>query len=155
MNMKKTGLMALSLVALLPVTSHAFGNPDTWTRGWGQGVSEFVITGKGQSQLLLSCEDEGTRAATITLTDTRGRQVSMDTDTAMQVKIDQQEAVDISESGSRVGENNLDFAWSQLRQGKQVTVSGTGVTPTTFALKGAREVLPEFGTHGCVSKASL
>ncbi len=155
MNMKKTGLMALSLVALLPVTSHAFGNPDTWTRGWDQGVSEFVITGKGQSQLLLSCEDGGTRAATITLTDTRGRQVSMDTDTAMQVKIDQQEAVDISESGSRVGENNLDFAWSQLRQGKQVTVSGTGVTPTTFALKGAREVLPEFGTHGCVSKASL
>nr|WP_221914640.1 hypothetical protein [Klebsiella aerogenes] len=155
MNMKKTGLMALSLVALLPVTSHAFGHHDTWTRGWGQGVSEFVITGKGQSQLLLSCEDEGTRAATITLTDTRGRQVSMDTDTALQVKIDQQEAVDISESGSRVGENNLDFAWGQLRQGKQVTVSGTGVTPTTFTLKGASEVLPEFGTHGCVSKASL
>lgn len=155
MNMKKTGLMALSLVALFPVTSHAFGDHDTWTRGRGQGVSEFVITGKGQSQLLLSCEDEGTRAATITLTDARGRQVSMDTDTAIQVKIDQQEAVDISESGSRVGENNLDFAWGQLRQGKQVTVSGTGVTSTTFALKGAREVLPEFGTHGCVSKASL
>ncbi|MBZ7631011.1 hypothetical protein [Klebsiella michiganensis] len=155
MNIKKTGLMALCLTALLPVTSHAFGNPDTWTRGWGQGVSEFVITGKGQSQLLLSCEDEGSRAATITLTDARGRQVSMDTDAELQVKIDQQEAVDISDSGSRVGENNLDFAWGQLRRGKQVTVSGTGVTPTTFTLKGAREVLPAFGTHGCVSAASV
>jgi len=151
----KTGLSALSLALLIPATSNAFGTPETWRSGWGQGVSEFVIKGKAQSQLYLACEDAGTQPATLIFTDAKGRQVSMDADATLQVKIDNHDAIDISESNSRVGENNLYFAWGQLRSGKQVTVSGSGVTPTTFTLKGARAVLPEFGTHGCVSKASL
>lgn len=154
--MNNSSLSALVLVCgLVPVMAQAFGNKDTWSSGWGQGVSEFVIKGKGQSQLYLSCEDYGSQPSTVIFTDASGHEVSMDEDKNLQVSIDGGEAIDISESGSRLGSNNLVLAWTQLRNGKQVSVSGEGVKPATFTLAGAAKVLPEFGTHGCVAKASL
>ncbi|NCF08696.1 hypothetical protein [Kosakonia sp. MH5] len=141
--------------ALVPAVAMAFGNQTTWTRGWGQGVSEFVIKGKGKSQPYLACEDDGTQPATVIFTDTTGHQASMDSDKTLQVRIDDSDPIDISESDSRGGDNNLAQAWNALRTGKQVQVTGNGVLPALFTLKGAGNVLPEFGTHGCVSKASL
>lgn len=154
--MNKSSLSALVLVCgLVPVMAQAFGNKDTWSSGWGQGVSEFVIKGKGQSQLYLSCEDYGSQPATIIFTDSNGHEVSMDEDKSLQVSIDGGALIDISESGSRVGGNNLALAWAQLRKGKQVSVTGDGVKPATFTLSGATKVLPAFGTHGCVGKDAL
>ena len=141
--------------ALVPAVAMAFGNQTTWTRGWAQGMSEFVIKGKGQSQLYLACEDDGTQPATIIFTDTTGHQVSIDSGKTLQVRIDDSETIEISESDSRGGDNNLAQAWNALRTGKQVQVTGNGILPVLFTLKGAGNVLPEFGTHGCVSKASL
>ena len=154
--MKRLSLSTLVLACgLVPAMAQAFGNTTTWASGWGQGVSEFVIKGKGQSQLYLACEDEGIKPATIIFTDTRGHEVSMDTGKTLEVRIDGGDAIDISDSDSRVGENNLAFAWQALRTGKQVEVSGEGVRSTTFTLSGAGKVLPIFGTHGCVSKSAL
>ncbi len=154
--MKKVSLSTLVLAgSLLPLMAQAFGNQNTWSSGWGQGVSEFVIKGKGQSQLYLSCEDYGSQPATVIFTDANGHEVSMDEDKNLQVSIDGGESIDISESDSRVGSNNLVLAWAQLRKGKQVSVTGDGVKPATFTLAGAAKVLPVFGTHGCVSKDAL
>ena len=154
--MKNVSLSILVLAgSLLPVMALASGSQGTWTRGWGQGVSEFVIKGKGQSQLSLSCEDYGSQPATVIFTDASGHQVSMDEDKSLQVSIDGGALIDISESGSRVGGNNLALAWAQLRNGKQVSVAGDGVKPATFTLAGAAKVLPAFGTHGCVGKDAL
>ncbi|HDS9505184.1 TPA: hypothetical protein QH865_004895 [Klebsiella variicola] len=151
--MNKSSLSALVLVCgLVPVMAQAFGNRDTWSGGWGQGVSEFVINGKGQSQLSLTCEDDGSQPATVIFTDASGHQVSMDEDKSLQVSIDGGAPIDISESESRVGGNNLALAWAQLRNGKQVSVIGDGVKTATFTLAGAAKVLPVFGTHGCVGK---
>ena len=154
MNRKMMHSLLLTC-ALMPAIAQAFGNQNTWSSGWGQGVSEFVIKGKGQSQLYLSCEDYGSQPATVIFTDANGHEVSMDEDKNLQVSIDGGESIDISESDSRVGSNNLVLAWTQLRNGKQVSVSGEGVKPATFTLAGATKVLPEFGTQGCVAKASL
>ncbi len=151
----KIMLPLFSLFALTPAACLAFGNNSAWSSGWNQGITEFTILGKGQSQLYLACDNEGGSPATLIYTDTKGHQVSMDTDAQLQVEIDGNEAIDISESGSRAGENNLALAWTQLRNGTQVTVSGAHLSKTTFTLKGARKALPEFGTHGCISKASL
>ncbi|AIE68431.1 hypothetical protein [Klebsiella michiganensis] len=154
--MKKVSLSALVLAgSLLPVIAQASGSQDTWTRGWGQGVSEFVIKGKGQSQLSLTCEDYGSQPTTIIFTDASGHQVSMDGDKNLQLSIDDGVPIDISESESRVGGNNLAQAWAQLRNGKQVSVTGDGVKSATFTLAGAAKVLPAFGTHGCVGKDAL
>ena len=154
--MNKSSLSALVLVCgLVPVMAQAFGNKDTWSSGWGQGVSEFVIKGKGQSQLYLSCEDYGSQPATIIFTDSNGHEVSMDEDKNLQIRIDGGEPIDISESESRMGGNNLTLAWAQLRNGKQASVTGDGVKPATFTLAGAAKVLPAFGTHGCVGKDAL
>lgn len=141
--------------ALVPAVAMTFGNQTTWTRGWGQGVSEFVINGESQSQLSLTCEDYGSQPATVIFTDASGHQVSMDEDKSLQVSIDGGAPIDISESGSRVGGNNLALAWAQLRNGKQVSVTGDGVKDATFTLAGAAKVLPVFGTHGCVGKDAL
>ena len=141
--------------ALVPAVAMAFGNQTTWTRGWGQGVSEFVINGESQSQLSLTCEDYGSQPATVIFTDASGHQVSMDEDKNLQVSIDGGTPIDISESGSRVGGHNLALAWGQLRNGKQVSVTGDGVKDATFTLAGAAKVLPVFGTHGCVGKDAL
>lgn len=154
--MKKVSLSALVLAgSLLPVMAQASGSQDTWTRGWEQGVSEFVIKGKGQSQLSLTCEDYGSQPTTIIFTDASGHQVSMDGDKNLQLSIDDGVPIDISESESRVGGNNLAQAWAQLRNGKQVSVTGDGVKSATFTLAGAAKVLPAFGTHGCVGKDAL
>lgn len=154
MNRKMMHSLLLTC-ALMPAIAQAFGNQNTWSSGWGQGVSEFVIKGKGQSQLYLSCEDYGSQPATVIFTDANGHEVSMDEDKDLQIRIDGGEPIDISESDSRVGSNNLVLAWTQLRNGKQVSVSGEGGKPATFTLAGAAKVLPEFGTQGCVAKASL
>ena len=151
-KMMHTFLLACSLI---PVMAMAFGNQTTWTRGWGQGVSEFVIKGKGQSQLSLTCEDYGSQPATVIFTDVSGHQVSMDEDKSLHVSIDGGALIDISESGSRVGGNNLALAWAQLRNGKQVSVTGDGVKSATFTLAGAAKVVPAFRTHGCVGKDAL
>lgn len=154
--MKILSLSALVLACgLVPAMAQAFGNTTTWVSGWGQGVSEFVIKGKGQSQLYLACEDGGSAPATIIFTDARGHEFNMDTGKTLQVQVDGDDVIDISDSDSRVGENNLAFAWQALRTGKQVTVSGEGVRPATFTLNGAGKVLPAFGTHGCVAKSAL
>ncbi|MGX9308615.1 hypothetical protein [Pantoea ananatis] len=151
-KMMHTFLLACSLI---PVLAQALGNHETWSKGWAQGVSEFVINGEGQSQLSLSCEDYGSQPATVIFTDTSGHQVSMDEDKSLQVSIDGGAPIDIRESGSRVGGNNLALAWTQLRNGKQVSVTGDGAKSATFTLAGAAKVLPAFGTHGCVGKDAL
>ncbi|MBY6255168.1 hypothetical protein K3G69_24725 [Phytobacter diazotrophicus] len=46
MNRKMIDPLLLTC-ALVPAVAMAFGNQTSWTRGWAQGVSEFVIKGKG------------------------------------------------------------------------------------------------------------
>lgn len=155
MKRKLISTALLLTCALMPVMAQAFGNHETWDKGWAQGTSEFVILGKGQSQLYLACDDYGSQPASVIFTDASGHQASMDEDKSLQVSIDGGALIDISESGSRVGGNNLALAWTRLRNGKQVSVTGDGVKNATFTLAGAAKVLPVFGTHGCVGKDAL
>ena len=153
--MKKLMLTTAFLVcASLPFASQAFGNSDAWEKGWGQGVSEFVIQGKGKSQMYLACGD-GSQSATLIFTDPNGHEVSMDSGKRLLLKIDEDDAVDISDTDSHAGEGSITSAWNHLRNGKQVTVSGENVRSATFTLNGAGKVLPEFGTQGCLSKFVL
>ncbi|WP_426817617.1 hypothetical protein ACP3TC_04645 [Winslowiella sp. 2C04] len=145
----------LLVCALMPAMAQAFGNHDTWTSGWGQGVSEFVIKGKGQSQLYLACDDAGSQPATLIFTDASGHQVSIDSGKRLQVRIDGGEPVDISDSDSRVGDDLITQAWNALRTGEQVLVTGDGLRPALFTLNGAGKVLPAFNTQGCISKFAL
>ncbi|WP_392433424.1 hypothetical protein ACF3VQ_03550 [Yersinia sp. HM-2024] len=141
--------------ALVPTMVQAFGNHETWSKGWAQGTSEFVILGKGQSQLYLACDDYGSQPASVIFTDATGLQVSMDSGKTLQVRVDGGEPIDISDSDNHAGDNSLTFAWNALRTGKLVLVTGDGVRPALFTLNGAGKVLPAFNTHGCVSKFAL
>lgn len=109
-------------------------------------MSEFVILGKGQSQLYLTCEDTGSRAATMTFTDANGHQVRMDNGQSLDMKIDDEEPVSVSDSESHVGSDNVAWAWDKLRTGKRVIVSGEGVKAAVFTLNGAGRSFPRSGT---------
>jgi hypothetical protein len=155
LKMKRTTINASLLAcAMLPLVAQAFGNHQTWTSGFAQGSSEYVILGKGKSQLYLACGD-GSRSATLIFTDPAGHDISMDSGKRLLLKTDEDDAVDISDTDSHAGEGSITSAWNHLRNGKQVTVSGENVRSATFTLNGAGKVLPEFGTQGCVSKFVL
>lgn len=148
-------ISALLASALMPSVSQAFGNHDTWTSGYAQGTAEYTILGKGQSQLYLACESTGSQAASVIFTDVNGHQVSMDSGQTLTLKIDNDEEANLSESASHAGESNLMWAWNKLRTGKRVVVSGSGVKPAVFTLKGAAGVIPAFGDNGCVAKFDI
>ncbi|NRF57590.1 hypothetical protein [Citrobacter europaeus] len=154
--MKQKILLSTLLISVLtPAVSQASGNRDVWVSGWGQGVSEFVILGKGQSQLYLTCEDTGSRAATLSFTDEKGHQVRMDNGQSLDMKIDDEKPVSVSDSESHVGSDNVAWAWDKLRTGKRVIVFGEGVKAAVFTLNGAGKVLPAFGDSGCLPKYAL
>lgn len=121
---KKILLSTLLISALTPAVSQAFGSRDVWVSGWSQGVSEFVILGKGPSQLYLTCEDTGSRAATLSFTDEKGHQVRMDNGQSLDMKIDDEKPVSVSDSESHVGSDNVAWAWDKLRTGKRSLFPG-------------------------------
>lgn len=84
-------------------------------------------------------------------TDIHGNQVSSDAGKQLDIKIDSNEKVGMGDSESHAGSDNFGFGWNQLRKGKKVIVSGDGVKAAAFTLQGASEVIPEFGTDGCIS----
>lgn len=145
----------LTLFLLLSAQAIASGNHDAWTSGFAQGTAEYIILGKGQSQLYLACDSSGSQAATLIFTDPNGHQVSMDGGQKLTMKIDNEEEANISESESHVGSDNVMWAWNKLRSGKRVIVSGTDAKPAAFTLNGAAAVIPEFGDNGCVPKFAL
>lgn len=151
--MKKVLLITtLVTTALMPVVSQAFGNRDAWVSGYAQGTVEYTILGKGQSQLYLACDSYGDKPEMLILTDEFGRQVSTDSNQRIMVKIDGEEATDVSETASHAGADNFAWMWDKLRTGKQVTVSGDGVKSASFTLKGAARILPEYKDSSCVAE---
>lgn len=148
-------IVPLTLALCFSGQALAFGNPDTWTRGYAQGTAEYAILGKGQSQLYLACDSSGYQAATIIFTDVNGHQVSMDSSQTLTMKIDNADEADISESESHVGSGNVMWAWNKLRTGRHVVVTGSGAKPAVFTLKGAAGVIPAFGDNGCVAKFDI
>lgn len=150
----KKALLITTLVttALMPVVSQAFGNRDAWVSGYAQGTAEYIILGKGQSQLYLACDSYGDKPEMLIFTDESGRQVSTDSNQRIMVKIDREDAADVSETASHAGADNFAWMWDKLRTGKQVTVFGDGVKPATFTLKGAGKTLPAYKDSSCVAE---
>lgn len=106
--MKNKLIISFLLASVLtPSVSHAFGNRDRWVSGYVQGTSEYTILGKGQSQLYLACDSSGSQPATIIFTDVNGHQVRMDSGQTLAMRIDNAEEVNISESESHVGSDNV------------------------------------------------
>lgn len=150
----KKALLITTLVttALMPVVSQAFGNRDAWVSGYAQGTAEYIILGKGQSQLYLACDSYGDKPEMLIFTDESGRQVSTDSNQRIIVKIDGEEATDVSETASHAGADNFAWMWDKLRAGKQITVSGDGVKSAIFTLKGAGITLPAYKDSSCVAE---
>lgn len=58
--------IAIALLAMMamPASAHSFGNDDHWVSGWGQGISEAIITKGPGNQIYVTCDDGAGREAT-------------------------------------------------------------------------------------------
>ncbi|MFJ3264843.1 hypothetical protein ACIP8G_18430 [Serratia liquefaciens] len=141
----------------LTVSAWAFGEVNHWSSGWGQGTTEYVVKGKGQSQLYIGCNPD--KAMFVMFTDPTGQSVD-NYDALIQTKtffvsVDGGEPIAFNEMVSHVGTDNVATAWEALRNSKTVTVSGTGLQSTRFTLNGAGKVLPAFGQSDCKIGAAI
>lgn len=154
--MNNSSLSALVLVfGFGSVMAQAFGNKDTWSSGWGQGVSEFVIKRKVSRSYICPVRITAhSRLRSYLRTLTGMKSVWMKIKTFRSALTVERPLISVNLAVVSAAITWC-WLWTQLRNGKQVSVSGEGVKPATFTLAGAAKVLPEFGTHGCVAKASL
>lgn len=147
------GLMCCGLTA----SAWAFGEVNHWSSGWGQGTTEYVIKGKGQSQLYIGCNPD--KAMFVMFTDSTGQSVdnydALTQTRTFFVSVDGGEPIAFNEVASRVGVDNVHAAWEKLRKGQVVTVTANTLQPAHFTLNGAGKVLPAFGQSDCKIGAAI
>ena len=135
---------------LTPSVSRTFGNPDSWVSGYAQERLNTPSSVKGNHNFIwpaivpLTASDHYLRGV-------NGQQVRMDSGQTLAMRIDNAEEVNISESESHMGSDNVMWAWNKLRTGKRVVVSGSGVKTCHFHFEaGLLQFFPAFGDNGCV-----
>ncbi|MGK9009908.1 hypothetical protein ACRS9C_11395 [Serratia marcescens] len=148
-----TGFFCCALAT--PLIAQAEIGP--WGSGWGQGTTEYSVRGQGQSQLYIGCDPY--KAMFVMFTDAAGRSLT-NYDARMQtrsfyVSVDGSDPILFNDMLSRVGADNVRFAWDKLRKGKTVIVSGEGMQTTRFTLKDAGQVLPAFSQSDCKVGAAI
>lgn len=144
--------LVLSL-SLISFNVFAFGSKTEWVSGWGQGTTEYTILGmNGSSQLYFGCNPDN--ELFVEYIDPIGHSVtSLDilnnTTKSVYAIVDNNNAFLINDPLSDSGVSNLREFWKELRTGKQVYISGTGLIPTVFTLRKAATVLPPFNKLDC------
>lgn len=141
----------------LNASAWAFGEVNHWSSGWGQGTTEYVVKGKGQSQLYIGCNPD--KAMFVMFTDAVGRSLTnYDAQAQMRsfyVAVDGRAPILFNDVLSRVGADSVHFAWDKLRKGNMVVVSGEGMQTTRFTLKDAGQILPTFSQSDCKIGAAI
>ncbi|WP_413501801.1 hypothetical protein [Serratia proteamaculans] len=141
----------------LNASTWAFGEVNHWSSGWGQGTTEYVVKGKGQSQFYIGCNPD--KAMFVMFTDPTGQSVDnydgLTQTRTFFVSVDGGEPIAFNDVVSRVGVDNVHVAWEKLRKGKAVTVTGDKLQPAHFTLNGASKVLPVFGQSDCKIGAAI
>ncbi|WP_258089408.1 hypothetical protein [Serratia liquefaciens] len=141
----------------LNASAWAIGEVNHWSSGWGQGTTEYVVKGKGQSQLYIGCNPDN--AMFVMFTDPTGQSVdnydALTQTRTFSVSVDGGEPITFNDVVSRVGVDSMHVAWEKLRKGKAVTVTAAQLQPAHFTLNGAGKVLPAFGQSDCKIGAAI
>ena len=143
----------LLVLLLVSFNAFAFGSRTEWVSGWGQGTTEYTVLGRnGQSKLYFGYNPDN--EFFVEYIDPVGRSITsldnLDNNRkSIYAIVDNNDALLINDTLSDAGVSNLRDFWEELRSGKQVYVSGTGLIPSVFTLNKASTILPPFDQLDC------
>lgn len=139
--------LALMIVLFLmasPRVALAFGSDDEWTRGWGQGVAEAIITKGPGNQIYVTCDEGAGRNATGISFMLSGK---APTGSSIQLTFDGQDPRDFSifdgwiSSDCRACASNYEVVVDNFRRRNSVHVRFENGDATRFTLKGAAKAI--------------
>lgn len=139
-----SAITIMAAMTALPLSSaYAFGEPGTWSSGWGQGVSEYLAVNKSGDELYIACSDSFPVRMTLTVGD-HSYGSSENGDFAL---IIDGTSIDYPyDTASRVGANNFLHAWDLLRKAHSIKALTSDGIEVELPSQGSARVLPEWGT---------
>lgn len=142
---------ASTLGLLVTSASASFGPAESWSSGWGQGVSEYVANTKYGDYLYIACDPYSTVKMTLNIGEHSYGSYS---DKDFSLIVDGQEVQTPYETGSRVGANNFYFLWENLRTAESIVALTSDGIHVELPTRGAAKELPEFPSEGfpCVTE---
>ena len=136
---------ALLVCLCLTTAAVAFGSDDQWTAGWGQGISEAIVTNGPGNQIYVTCgENYGRSGHTAVSFSLAGREPTGSTTTLTFDGLDPQ---DFSlwdgrvTSDCRACESNYSAIIALLKQRQNVHVRFENGDAAKFTLKGAAKAI--------------
>ncbi|MGQ7248278.1 hypothetical protein ACUN9Y_13205 [Halomonas sp. V046] len=142
--MKTFASVCFAMAATAAATSTlAFGEPDSWSSGWGQGVSEYAAVNAYGDELYIACSDYDPVRMTLTSGD---RSYGSGYEGDFSLIIDGTEVQYPYETDSRVGSNNFYFAWDALRKAHSIAAVTSDNDYIELPSKGSASALPAWGT---------
>lgn len=128
----------------------AYGEAGRWSKGWGQGTTEYAAVVDEQNQLYIACNDMRKVSMTATV---NGKQYGSYTKQGFTIVIDGQHFDEPYETESQVGESNFFYLWDKLRSAKTIAISTADGQQLALPTQDATSVLPatQSADFGCLA----
>jgi hypothetical protein len=138
----------------LPITASAyFGEPGTWSSGWGQGVSEYsAVSADGAAELYIACSEYDPVSMNLTINNvTYGN----DQQGEFNLILDGYEVESPHFTNSRVHADNFLYAWERMREATSIIAVTDDGNQVELPSRGSAKALPGVGEPGMVCKTQF
>ncbi|MFS8171002.1 hypothetical protein [Vreelandella titanicae] len=128
-------------VAVVPASASAyFGEPGTWSSGWGQGVSEYsAVSADGTAELYIACSLDWPVKMDLTIGETTYGSGSQ---SDFNLVIDGEEISIPYETDSHVGADWFLYSWEALRKANSIFAVTSDGQRVELPSKGSSAALP-------------
>ena len=144
-------LGTLVLGGMMPAApAMAYGEAGRWSKGWGQGTTEYVAVVDEQNQLYIACNDMRKVSMTATV---NGKKYGSYAKQGFAIVIDDQRFDEPYETESQVGESNFFYLWDKLRSAKTIAIETADAQQLALPTQDATSVLPatQSADFGCLA----
>lgn len=141
-------------LAIVPVTASAyFGEPGTWSSGWGQGVSEYsAVSADETAELYIACSEFDPVSMNLTINNvTYGN----DQQGEFNLILDDHEVEIPHYTNSRVHADNFLYAWERMREATSIIAVTDDGIQVELPSRGSAKALPGVGEPGMVCKTQF
>jgi hypothetical protein len=138
-----------AIVSLASATGQAlaFGNDDRWESGWGQGVSEAIITHGPGNQIYVTCNGGGSLGANTGISFMLAGQSPTGSSVILTFDSEDPESIWISDgeitSDCRACADNYEYIIERLKRHSSVHVMFENGDSARFTLAGSSEAIAE------------
>lgn len=139
-----TAFTIAATIAFIPVSgASAFGEPNTWSSGWGQGVSEYIAVNHNGDELYIACSNMSPVSMTLIA---NGKSYGGGEQEDFSLTIDGTTIQHPYETSSRVDADNFLYAWDLLRKANSIQAVTSDGAKIELPSQGSARALPAWGT---------